>query len=494
MKTPIDLSLVASTPGCRVAWLRFGFLAVLLALFVVLPLARGAVLQVDFVRTNGVFRALHGVNKGPLGAGGLMDLTEQHRALGIPFTRLHDCHWPNPDVVDIHVLFPDFNADPEKPESYDFTLTDEYLAAIRATGAQIVFRLGESIEHTKTKRFVHPPKDFEKWTAICLGIIRHYNEGWANGFHHGIRYWEIWNEPENRPVMWTGTDEEFLRLYSTAARGIKSRHPDLKVGGPAFGHSGQLVKGTFKPSEFVLKFLERCRRDGAPLDFMSWHCYTDNSAELMVRAKAIRALLDAQGFPKAESHLNEWNYLPGNSWNGLSKSGTGEVRQKFYDEMGGAPGAAFIVAALLELQDAPVEVCNFFHGETGGFGLFNENGVPLKSYHAMRAFRELLDTPQRVEARGSVAGEFAISAGVASSRRSATIVLSNTRHEDAQQRVELRHLPWRNATVHEVRILDGERNLNVVERGTNVAIGAIDLRLKPSSVAVITLQSMTDGK
>ena len=100
-------------------------------------------MQVDFARTNGVFRALHGVNKGPLGAGGLMDLTEQHRALGIPFTRLHDCHWPNPDVVDIHVLFPDFNADPEKPESYDFTLTDEYLAAIRATGAQIVFRLGE---------------------------------------------------------------------------------------------------------------------------------------------------------------------------------------------------------------------------------------------------------------------------------------------------------------------------------------------------------------
>ena len=136
-----------------------------------------AIFEVDFAKTNGTFRPLHGINKGPLVGGGLIDLTAQHRALGIPFTRLHDCHWPNPDVVDIHVLFPNFNADPEKPESYDFTLTDEYLAAIRATGAQIVFRLGESIEHTKTKRFVHPPKDFEKWTAICLGIIRHYNEG-----------------------------------------------------------------------------------------------------------------------------------------------------------------------------------------------------------------------------------------------------------------------------------------------------------------------------
>ena len=179
-------------------------------------------IEVDFGTTNGVIRPLHGVNKGPLVAGGLMDLTEQHRALGIPFTRLHDCHWPNPDVVDIHAIFPDFAADPAKPGSYDFAATDEYLAAIRATGSEIVFRLGESIEHTKTKRFVHPPKGAGKWAAICLGIIRHYNEGWAGGFRYGIRYWEIWNEPENRPAMWTGTDEEFLRLYSTAARAIKS--------------------------------------------------------------------------------------------------------------------------------------------------------------------------------------------------------------------------------------------------------------------------------
>ena len=59
---------------------------------------------------------------------------------------------------------------------------------------------------------MHPPADAAKWAAICVGIIRHYNEGWANGFHHGIRYWEIWNEPENRPAMWTGTDEDYLAL------------------------------------------------------------------------------------------------------------------------------------------------------------------------------------------------------------------------------------------------------------------------------------------
>lgn len=464
------------------------FSAVIVLLLFGYVFADGAVLRVDFARTNGVIRPLHGVNKGPLVGGGLIDLTEQHRVLAIPFTRLHDCHWPNPDVVDIHAVFPNFSADPAVPESYDFGLTDEYLAAIRATGAQIVFRLGESIEHTKTKRFVHPPKDFEKWAAICLGIVRHYNEGWAGGFRHDIRYWEIWNEPENRPAMWTGNDEEFLRLYSATARAIKSRYPDLKVGGPAFGYSGQFLKGEFKPSEFVLKFLDRCRRDSAPLDFFSWHCYTDNPAELVNRAKAIRQLLETRGFAGAESHLNEWNYLPGNSWKGLSKSGTAEARQKFYDEMGGAAGAAFIVSALLELQDAPVDVCNFFHGEVGGFGLFNENGVPLKSFHGMQAFRAMLDTPRRVQTDGSVAGQIAICAGVDSRAEKAAILVSIFRSPDETIHVELVNLPWRAETLREVRVLDQARNLEVMETATNARVKTIELRLKHPAVALIILR------
>src|SRR5712671_4662189 len=153
------------------------------------------VVQIDFSQSTGFFRPLHGINKGPLVAGGLLDLSEFHRAIAVPFTRLHDCHWPNPDVVDIHAVFPDWRADPEKADSYDFARTDEYLAAIRQTGAHVIYRLGESIEHTKTKRYVHPPSDPAKWAAICLGIIRHYNDGWAHGFRDGIRCWEIWNEP-----------------------------------------------------------------------------------------------------------------------------------------------------------------------------------------------------------------------------------------------------------------------------------------------------------
>ncbi len=443
-------------------------------------------LRVDLGRVEGVIRPLHGINKGPLVAGGIVDVTEGHRALHAPLSRLHDCHWPNPDVVDIHAVFPNFSADPERAESYDFAATDEYLAAVRATGAQIVYRLGESIEHTKTKRFVHPPGDPERWARICVGIIRHCNEGWANGTRLGIRYWEIWNEPENRPACWTGSDEEFLRLYATAARVIKAHDPTLKVGGPSFGYSGSFEGGVFRPSAFVTNFLALCWRDGVPLDFFSWHCYTANPSELATRSRAIRALLDAQGFRNTESHLNEWNYLPGNSWHGLSRTAKPEARQKFYDEMGGAAGGAFLAAALIELQDAPLDVGNLFHAEVGGFGVFTENGVPMRNYHALRAFADLMKTPRRAATSGGVAGKLALAAGLDAEGSRAQVLISNFAHDSGDFRLVLGTVPWRGETECEVRVIDairaGESSTRTIHDGT------LPLTLRAPAVALVSLR------
>src|SRR5688500_1303253 len=107
--------------------------------------AAPAVLPFDAGSPGPALRLLHGVNAGPLAAGGLLDLSARWKEAAFPLARLHDCHWPSPDVVDIHTLFPDPSADPDRPESYDFARTDEYLQAIHATGARIVYRLGESI-------------------------------------------------------------------------------------------------------------------------------------------------------------------------------------------------------------------------------------------------------------------------------------------------------------------------------------------------------------
>ena len=102
---------------------------------------------------------------------------------GIPFCRLHDTAgaYGGAHYVDIPNVFPDFEADPRKPESYDFAFTDAYLKQIRAAGTQIFYRLGVTIENNyRIKGYHnHPPKDYKKWAEICAGIVRHYNHGWA---------------------------------------------------------------------------------------------------------------------------------------------------------------------------------------------------------------------------------------------------------------------------------------------------------------------------
>jgi hypothetical protein len=428
-------------------------------------------LTVDFSRTAGRFRPLHGINKGPLAAGGLLDLTEAQKALHPPLTRLHDAHWPNPDVVDMHVVFPDPKADPALPGSYDFRLTDEYVAAVRATGAAIIYRLGESIEHTSVKRFAHPPADPERWARAAVGIIRHYNEEWARGFRHDIRYWEIWNEPDNRPACWTGTDDEYFRLYRVASRAIKARFPHLKVGGPAVGNTGELKDGRLTPAPFVKEFLERCRKERLPLDFFSWHCYTDDPAELAARARAVRTLLDDHGFSKTESHLNEWNYLPDGSWNGLSRA-----------------AAAFIATSLLALQDAPVDAACLFHGEAGGFGLFSEHGVPYPVYHATRAFGELVRTARRAVVEGALPGKLTAGAGAAADGRSATLLVSGTDRASTGARLLVRGLPWTGPTAAEVHAIDRDRPEPAVTTERLAADGMLLLRWRGPAAVLIRLR------
>lgn len=418
---------MAPNVATLIAWLAF---------FCRLTHAGEVRLDVDFTTITGEIRPLHGINKGPIALGGLIDLAEEHRQLQIPFVRLHDCQWPYPDIIDIHAIFRTPDADPTRAESYDFALTDDYLTAVHKTGAKIIYRLGESIEHGSVKRFVHPPKDAARWTEICRGIIRHYNEGWANGFKYDIRYWEIWNEPENRPAMWTGNDAQYFDLYRTAATGLKQSFPNLKIGGPAVGFSGSIENGRFRPSEFVTNFLTMCRRDRVPLDFFSWHCYTADPAELVWRARAIRELLDSYGFQKTESHLNEWNYLPENSWAALSKNAPAEKRDRFHKAMTGSAGAAFIAAALINLQDAPVDVCNLFHGETGLFGLFNEQGVPCENVNAIRSFATLV----RLGKRAKVTATFPALAATDPTTHQSVALIANASDQDIEIAATIRAL------------------------------------------------------
>jgi xylan 1,4-beta-xylosidase len=422
-------------------------------------------IRVDCSKIVGEIRALHGVNGGVLNDGETVDLTTHWKALSIPVTRLHDCEWPRPDVVDIHAVFPNLQADPHDPESYQFSATDDFIQAIVDTGAQIVYRLGESIEHSRQKQYAHPPNNSSAWAEACLGIIRHYNHGWANGFYYNIRYWEIWNEPENRPAMWSGDDQDYYRLYVTAAKTIKAKYPTLRIGGPSVGAIGNINGESWQPTTFLRGFLQACRVHDAPLNFFSWHTYTNEPFVYVRKARALRRWLDEEGFEATELHLNEWNYLPDNDWTPMLASSQGYQRQEWFKKIGGMPGAAFTACVLSYLQDCPIDVANYYSGDTNHFSLFNRYGVPRKSFYAMQAFRRLLDTPLRLATTGWRPDVNAVCAGVNSHKNQVSVLLSFLRKPESACRLEIHNLPWGDRTAWAKYVVDGNNNLNRLDQG-----------------------------
>jgi xylan 1,4-beta-xylosidase len=411
-------------------------------------------LTLDFSRTNGLIRPLHGVNLGPLCYRGMVDLSDYHRALDLPLTRLHDVVWVNYDAVDVSSIFRDFRNDPALADSYEFDATDDYIAAIVATGSPILYRLGESIEHTPRKYRVHPPKDPAKWAEICCAIIRHYNEGWADGFHHNIRYWEIWNEPENQPAMWTGTDEQYFQLYEVTARAIKSRWPDLKVGGPSLGYTGEFKDGEFHAGDFLLRFLSSVASARCPS--ISFHGIAIRRTPRISPAAPMPcgSCSTTHGFAKTESHFNEWNYLPNEDWRPMMKEGQGLMREQWNAEMRGPRGAAFAAWALMSLQDAPVDMANFYTAEIQMFGMFNFNGVPQKTFYAFKAFRELLDTPRRVTTPPCVAGDLAVCAGLNPENTGPLCCSATSTCRLTLPELVVRGLPWSGPTRFDLYLVD----------------------------------------
>jgi hypothetical protein len=329
-------------------------------------------------------KPLHGVNGGPRTYNLVLDTSKYFREAGFPFARLHDVEYPmgSGEFVDIHCVFPDFGADPGDPTAYNFASTDAYIKAIVDTGCEVFYRLGESIDHGPIRKYIRPPQDPRKWARVCEGIVRHYNEGWANGFRYNIRYWEIWNEPESKK-MWTGTDEQFFQLYTVTANHLKTRFPGIKVGGYAScGFYGITRGGKNGRKQRFVAYLDRfldhisSAEGKAPLDFFSWHIYSDRPEEAVEHAKYVAAILDERGFGTTESCLNEWNY-GGHGFESMREMGA----------------ACYVAGMLCRLQDAPVDSAMYYDAQPRQrYGaLFSPVYAtsPSKAYYPMKAFGDL---------------------------------------------------------------------------------------------------------
>ena len=346
------------------------------------------IIRFDTKKEYGTLRRMNAVNNGPIykrhandqNSGGNLAL---YKALRIPYARNHDAnHCPSyggPYTVDISAIFPNFDADENDPASYDFACTDEYIAITALAETETFYRLGQSIEHRIKKYHIFPPKDTAKWARICEHVIMHYNHGWADGYEYGLKYWEIWNEPDldvntDNKRTWAGTVEEFYELYSVTANHLKTCFPELKIGGPAIAGNLGWADG----------FLAEMRKSNVPLDFFSWHIYAKDIEKVTERANAVRQLMIKHGYGDAESILNEWNYVRG--WQGEDWKYSLKSEQ-------GLKGGSFILAAMAACQKySDVDMLMYYDARPGNMnGIFDRFNDPEPGYYSLLWFADLKD-------------------------------------------------------------------------------------------------------
>jgi hypothetical protein len=439
-------------------------------------------IEVDFSKVLGAIKPLNGVNGGPLMMRGNLDLSSNFSELGVKHVRLHDIPWMYNNVVDIQYVFSRFDADVNDPQSYDFFLTDHYIKSIKALGAEITYRLGLSAEVPPIPvSYNNPPRDFAKWAAICAHIVQHYNQGWANGYHYNIKYWEIWNEPDLDTDAFP-TLEKYYKLYEVTARALKSVDPSVNVGGPTPGSPDRS-----KYFGFVEGFLKYCADRKIPLDFVAWHDYASGPDDITSRAVRIQELLDKYGFSKVENVLDEWNYSPPGGWDLKNPKGR---RHTFGEQMGGLPGAVFDASVLIYLQDTTVGVADYYTGTHMWWGLFDEYGAPRKAYFTFKAFKLLLDTPQRVSTSGSGQDGFAVIAGLSKDKSEATILISNFRMPYNRYNITLRGLSWNRSFTYEKYAVDRSHDLALTKSEKRSPGVTISEDVETPSVCLIRLRAV----
>lgn len=402
----------------------------------ILPLSvRSDILvSVDPAVELGPVKAMNAVNNGPSRARADQSRGNfaEFKALRVPYARTHDSinqATSNGHTVDISAVFPDFDADENNPASYDFAYTDKFLETIIAAGTRPFFRLGQTIENGIKKYHVFPPKDYAKWARICEHVIRHCNEGWCGGHEWGIEYWEIWNEPdaeldENRAksCQWQGTKAQFFEFYKVVAQHLKRQFPKLRIGGPALG---------WRP-DWTDEFLGYQRAAGTEIDFFSWHDYRRRPDGIVEKAARFRGLLDKHGYDKAESILDEWNYVKG--WTADFPYTARAISA--------AKGGAFAAAYMSLCQDAPVDMLMYYDARPGTIfnGLFDYyTYAPRPAYYALFSWADLRELGKQVKAtveKGGITNEVVTAVAARNGKRDLGIFIARFADDDNVTAVE----------------------------------------------------------
>jgi xylan 1,4-beta-xylosidase len=309
-----------------------------------------------------------------IGAELLAALKRIHDEIGVQAVRAHA------------ILHDDLNVYHEVDgiPTYDFTGIDTVYDRVLGAGLRPCVEIGfmphDLASDPQSTVFAYravnsPPKDWDRWADLVRSFVTHL----LDRYGEQVLGWdfEVWNEP-NLEVFWSGTEDEWLRLYDMTAQAVKDVDPRLSVGGPASAAAG-----------WVDALLLHAQKSGAPVDFVSTHTYGSPPLDL-------RPTLRRLGYPDARLLWTEWGATP----------------THFHPVNDGTSAATFLLTGMKSAAGR-VEALSYWvasdHFEElgrppkflhGGFGLITVGGIAKSRYHALRLLSRLGDVELPVTASG----------------------------------------------------------------------------------------------
>ncbi len=263
-----------------------------------------------------------------------------HDDLGTTFVRAHAILHDDNHVVS--------RAD-DGALAYDFTEVDALYDEIRDLGFKPIVELSfmpaviardphETV--FEYRGIISPPREWSDWYEVVRALTEHLVERYGLD---EVATWafEVWNEP-NLEVFWTGTQQDYLRLYDESARAVKHVHPSLRVGGPSTA-----------AAEWVETLAAHAEDAGVALDFVTSHTYGNLPLDT-------NPSIDRHGFRGIPTWWTEW---------GVGSTHYGPIHD-------GVIGAPFALSGFHEVQGRMEAVSYWVISDH-----FEELGRPPRLFH-----------------------------------------------------------------------------------------------------------------
>lgn len=208
-----------------------------------------------------------------------------------------------------------------------------------------------------------------------------------------IRYWEAWNEPDNREVFWPGSTADYYQLLKVTYLSVKSIDPGATVliGGLTYWDDPNFLDN-------ILTLMQRdptARANSYYFDDLVWHQYS-RPTDILDRVTWSRARLNATIGPKGvwlnETNVPAWDESAYNNYHPYQWAATA------YEQ------ASYVIQAFaygVATNTERVFVYRFHDvGEAQAWGMVRGDGTYRPAYPAFQVAAEYLSNPTNVTLQG----------------------------------------------------------------------------------------------